>query len=166
MAMSLPRLYVETTIPSYLTAWPSGNTVIAGHQETTKEWWATCHERFELHVSQFVLDEAGAGDPEAARLRLEVLRGMPELPATEAALTLATALMAEGAVPEKARTDAAHIAVAAVHGMDFLVTWNCRHIANAAIQARLRKLADASGFTLPVICTPEELLENENEQSD
>ena len=124
--MSLPRVYLETTIPSYLTAWPSGNAVIAGHQETTKEWWATCRERFELHVSQFVLDEAGAGDPEAARLRLEVLRGLPELPATETALTLATALLAEGAVPEKARTDAAHIAVAAVHGMDFLVTWNCQ----------------------------------------
>ena len=86
----------------------------------------TCRERFELHVSQFVLDEAGASDPEAARLRLEALRGLPELPATEAAFALAIALLAEGAVPEKARTDAAHIAVAAVHGMDFLVTWNCQ----------------------------------------
>jgi len=76
--MSLPRVYLETTIPSYLTAWFSGNAVIAGHQETTREWWATCHERFELHVSQFVLDEAGAGDPEAARLRLEAIEGLPK----------------------------------------------------------------------------------------
>ncbi len=90
-----PRLYLETTIPSYLVARPSGNAVIAGHQETTREWWATCRERFELHVSQFVLDEAGGGDPEAACLRLEVLRGLPELPATEPALALAAALLSE-----------------------------------------------------------------------
>jgi hypothetical protein len=161
--MSLPRLYLETTIPSCLTAWPSGNVVIAGHQETTREWWATCQERFELHVSQFVLDEAGAGDPEAARLRLEVLRGLPELPATEAALTLAGALLAEGAVPEKARTDAAHIAVAAVHGMDFLVTWNCRHIANAEMEPRIREVCVRHGWRYPKICTPEQLLPKEEE---
>ncbi len=159
--MSLPRLYLETTIPSYLTAWPSGNAAIAGHQETTREWWVTCRERFELHVSQFVLDEAGAGDPEAARLRLEALRGLPELPATEAALALAIALLAEGAVPEKARTDAAHIAVAAVHGMDFLVTWNCRHIANAEKEPHIREVCALHGWRCPEICTPEQLLPKE-----
>ncbi len=161
--MSLPRLYLETTIPSYLTAWPSGNAVIAGHQETTREWWATSHERFELYVSQFVLDEAGAGDPEADRLRLEVLRGLPELPATEAALALASELLSEGAVPEKARTDAAHIAVAAVHGMSFLVTWNCRHIANAEMEPRIREVCVRHGWRCPTICTPEQLLPKEEE---
>ncbi len=161
--MTLPRLYLETTIPSCLTARRSGNAVIAGHQETTREWWATCHERFELHVSQFVLDEAGAGDPEAARLRLEVLRGLPELPATQAALALAGALLAEGAVPEKARTDAAHIAVAAVHGMDFLVTWNCRHIANAEMEPRIREVCLRHGWRCPEICTPEQLLPKKEE---
>jgi hypothetical protein len=156
--MSLPRLYLETTIPSYLTARPSDNVVIAGHQESTREWWATCRDRFQSHVSQFVLDEAGAGDPEAARLRLEVLKGLPELPATEAALALATALVVEGAVPAKARIDAAHIAVAAVNGMDFLVTWNCRHIANAAMESRIREVCARHGWRCPVICTPEQLL--------
>ena len=121
------------------------------------------HERFGLHVSQFVLDEAGAGDPEAARLRLEVLRGLPELPATEAALALAGSLMTEGAVPEKARTDAAHIAVAAVHGMDFLVTWNCRHIANAEMEPRIRDVCARHGWRCPEICTPEQLLPKEGE---
>ena len=157
-AVSLPKLYLETTIPSYLTAWPSWNAVIAGHQQTTREWWATSHERFALHVSQFVLDEAGAGDPEAARLRLESLRDVPELPATESALALAIALLAEGAVPEKARTDAAHIAVAAVHGMDFLVTWNCSHIANAEMKPRIREVCARHGWRCPEICTPEQLM--------
>lgn len=161
--MSLPRLYLETTIPSYLTAWPSGNAVIAGHQVTTREWWATCQERFELYVSQFVLDEAGSGDSEAARVRLEVLRGLPVLPATDAALTLAGALLVEGAIPEKARTDAAHIAVAAVHGMDFLVTWNCRHIANAEMEPRIREVCERHGWRSPKICTPEQLLPKEEE---
>ena len=153
-----PRVYLETTIPSYLAARPSRDTVIAGHQQTTHEWWATCHGRFDLHISQFVLDEVGAGDPEAARLRLEVLRGLPELPATEPAFALAGALLSEGAVPEKARTDAAHIAVAAVHGMDFLVTWNCRHIANAEMEPHIREVCLRHGWHCPVICTPEQLL--------
>ncbi len=101
------------------------------------------------------------GNPEAARLRLEVLHGLPELPATEPALALAAALLAEGAVPEKARTDAAHIAVAAVQGMDFLVTWNCRHIANAEMKPLIREVCLRHGWRCPEICTPEQLLPKE-----
>ena len=156
--MSLPKLYLETTIPSYLTARPSRDVVIAGHQETTREWWATCRERFDVFISPFVVKKITRGDAEAARLRQEALRGIPELPATPNAETLAAALLSEGAVPEVARTDAAHIAIAAVHGMDFLVTWNCSHIANAEKKPHIREVCVRHGWRCPEICTPEQLL--------
>ena len=160
-----PRIYLETTIPSYLIAWPSRDVVILGHQETTREWWATCRKRFDLFVSPLVLNEAAQGDPEAARLRLEALHDVPELPATVNAETLAMALLAEGAVPSVARIDAAHIAIAAVHGMDFLVTWNCRHIANAEMEPRIREVCARHGWRCPVICTPEQLLPLDKEDA-
>ena len=114
-----PRLYLETTIPSYLTAWPSRDVVVLGHQETTREWWAACRERFELFVSALVVNEAAQGDAEAARLRLQALQDIPELAASPSAEALAAALLREGAVPAVARIDAAHIAIAAVHGDGF-----------------------------------------------
>ena len=100
-----PRLYLETTITSYLTAWPSRDVVILGHQETTREWWATCRGRFELFVSALVVNEAAQGDAEAARLRLQALRDIPELAASPSAEALAAALLREGAVPAVARID-------------------------------------------------------------
>lgn len=160
-----PRLYLETTIPSYLTAWPSGNAVIAGHQQTTREWWATCRERFDLHISQFVLDESGLGDPEAARQRLEAIHGLPKLDITPHVTELADALIAEGAVPAVAETDALHIAVAAVHGMNFIVTWNFRHIANATMEPLIREVCQRHGWPCPEICTPEQLLPEEKEET-
>ena len=153
-----PRIYLETTIPSYLTAWPSRDVVIAGHQQTTREWWATCRERFDLFVSEFVLAEAAQGDLEAARLRLDGLRDVPALPASPRAEALSVALIEEGAVPAVARMDAAHIAIAAVHGMDFLVTWNCRHIAKAEMEPHIREVYERHGWRCPVICTLEQLL--------
>jgi hypothetical protein len=126
--MSLPRLYPETTIPSYLMARPNRDVVIAGHLETAREWWTTCRERFDVFISPFVVKKIPRGDAEAARLRQEALRGIPELPATPNAEALAAALLSEGAVPDIARTDAAHIAIAAVHDMDFLVMWNCQRL--------------------------------------
>lgn len=153
-----PRVYIETTVPSYLAAWPSRDVVILGHQQTTREWWTTRRERFDLFISPLVADEAAKGDPEAARLRLEALHDVPELPASATAESLAAALLAEGAVPEIAKTDAGHIAIAAVHGMDFLVTWNCRHIANAEKEPHIREVCERHGWRCPVICTPEQLL--------
>ena len=103
-----PRLYLETTIPSYLTAWPSRDVVILGHQETTREWWATCRERFELFVSALVVNEAAQGDAEAARLRLQALQDIPELAASPSAEALAAALLHEGAVPSGGDRCGAH----------------------------------------------------------
>ena len=150
------RTYIETSVVSYLTAWPSRDLVRAAHQQVTREWWAT-RASFELHISQFVLDEAAAGDAVAAAERLEALRDLPLLDVTEDVILLATDLVAGGGLPAKARVDALHVAVATVHGMDFLLTWNCTHIANAATRGTIEELCRAAGFEPPIICTPLEL---------
>jgi len=152
------RLYLETTIPSYLTSRPSRDLVVAGHQQITREWWETRRDDFHLYISQLVVDEAGAGDPVAARLRLKVLEDLPLLDITPEVADVASGILASGRVPRKAATDSAHIAVAALHGMDFLVTWNCVHIANAAIAKDLVSICREHGYECPAICTPEELM--------
>ena len=153
-----PRLYVETTIPSYLTSRPSRDLIVAGHQQITREWWEKRRDAFQLYISQFVVDEAGAGDPGAARERLKAIQRLPLLDITPEAGALASGILASGIIPRKAATDAAHVAIAAVHGMDFLVTWNCVHIANAVIAEALLKICRQHGCECPIICTPEELL--------
>jgi hypothetical protein len=160
-----PKVYIETTIPSYLAGRPSRDLVIAGNQEITREWWDERRAEFELCISQFVLDEAGLGDREAVRRRIDILAGLSELEITDEAARLAERLIREGVVPQKAATDAAHIAVAAVHEVDYLLTWNCKHIANAEIMRKMYRLCKAEGFNCPVICTPAELMggyRNEN----
>jgi predicted nucleic acid-binding protein len=155
----LSRVYVETTIVSYLTAWPSRDVVIAGHQQVTKEWWETRQGDFELCVSQLVLDEASMGDEAAARERIEVLRSLILIETLPEAVALVKALLFAGALPNKAAADALHIAVAATHGIPYLLTWNCRHLANAATRRVIESTCQASGFKAPIICTPDELLE-------
>jgi predicted nucleic acid-binding protein len=152
------RLYLETTIPSYLTSRPSRDLIIAGHQELTREWWEKRSDTFQLYISQLVIDEASAGDPFAAHERLRVLQDLPLLDITPEVMELAAGILASGKIPRKAATDAAHIAIAAVHGMDFLVTWNCVHIANAAIAKALASICREHACECPVICPPEELL--------
>ena len=153
-----PRLYLETTVPSYLTSRPSRDLVIASHQQITREWWDERRADFQIFISQLVLDEAGAGDPHASRVRLETLQSLPLLDITPEVTELALGILASGKIPRKAAADAAHIAIAAVHGMGFLLTWNCVHIANAAILKELGGICRAYGRECPVICTPEELL--------
>ena len=153
-----PRVYLETTIASYLTAWPSRDLVMAGHQQTSKEWWDKRRQDFELFVSRFVIDEASIGDPDAARRRLEFLADLPLLDATEEVYALAEELMKRIPLPAKAATDSLHIAIAAVSGMEYLVTWNCAHIANAALRPGIEAACRESGYEPPVICTPDELL--------
>jgi hypothetical protein len=152
------RVYLETTIPSYLTAWPSRDLIIAGHQQLTQEWWRTRRNEFELYISQFVLDEASAGDAQAAQERLAILNPLPLLDISDAVPELASAILQSGIIPAKAARDAAHIAVSAVHGIDFLLTWNCAHIANAQIVKKVQAICAQHGFPCPLICTPEELM--------
>jgi hypothetical protein len=115
-------------------------------------------DSFQLYTSQLVVDEASAGDPFAAHERLRVLQDLPLLGITPEVMELAAGILASDKIPRKAATDAAHIAIAAVHGMDFLVTWNCVHIANAAIAKALASICREHACECPVICTPEELL--------
>jgi len=152
-----PTLYMETTIPSYLTSRPSRDLIIAGHQQVTKDWWERRREAFEVYISQLVIDEASAGDPDAARQRLMVVREFALLDITSEVGHLTSAILASGILPRKAVTDAAHIAIAAVHGIDFLLTWNCGHIANAVIAKSVANICRRHGWDSPVICTPEEL---------
>ena len=149
---------METTIPSYLTSRPSRDLIIAGHQQITREWWTQRKGAFDIYVSQLVMDEAKEGDREAAKERLEAIKDFPLLDITPEVETLATRILGSGVIPHKAATDAAHIAIAAVHEMEFLMTWNCVHLANAVIAKAVAKVCGGYGFQCPVICTPEELL--------
>jgi predicted nucleic acid-binding protein len=158
-----PRVYLETTIPSYLTAWPSRDLVRAAHQQITREWWDKRRTQFELYISQAVVHECQAGDPTAAAERLAVLQDLPLLEQTQEATQLAQALLDQVPLPERATVDALHVAIAAVHGMDYLLTWNCTHIANATLRAPIESVCRASGREPPAICTPDELLAEEGD---
>lgn len=151
-----PRLYVETSIVSYLTALPSRDLVRAAHQQVTREWWVT-RARFDLYISQFVIDEASAGDESAAADRLAALRDATLLDTTPEAVSLARELIRMGDLPAKTVVDAFHIAIAAVQGMDYLLSWNCRHIANAMMRGRIEATCRSRGVEPPTICTPIEL---------
>lgn len=159
-----PTVYIETTIPSLLTAWPSRDVEIAGQQIATREWWEKRRGAFDLYVSREVLKEAGRGDAEAARQRLDALAECRILAATDAAEALAARILSTGLIPVRATSDAVHIAYAAAHGMDFLLTWNCRHILNAVIERRLAAVCAAMGMSLPVLCTPPELMADSLQQ--
>jgi len=156
----LPRIYVETTIVSYLTARPSRDLITAAHQQITHDWWYTRRINYELCVSELVLDEAGAGDALAAQERLLVLQPMLVIETTTEAFELAEALLRAGALPSKAANDALHIAVAATKAILYLLTWNCRHLANATMRPVIEAVCTAKGLKAPIICTPEELLES------
>jgi predicted nucleic acid-binding protein len=154
-----PKVYLETTIASYLTAWPSRDLVMAANQETTREWWANRKEAFELFVSQTVIKESSAGDSDAAQRRLEFLKPFPRLDITEEVESLAAKLIENVPLPPKAQADALHIAVAAVNKMNYLLTWNCTHIANAMLRSQIEAVCRSQGYEPPVVCTPQEMLE-------
>lgn len=153
-----PRVYVETSVISYLVARPSRDIVTAAHQQITREWWEQ-RGRFDLFVSQAVLTEAARGDATAAALRLEALAEVVVLPVTAEAGDLAERLVQANAMPAAAAIDALRVAVAVANGMDYLVTWNCTHIANAALRMKIEKACRDAGLQAAVICTPEELLQ-------
>jgi predicted nucleic acid-binding protein len=154
-----PSVYIETTIPSYLTAWRSPELVMAANQEATRKWWDESRAKFELFISELVIGEISNGDPDAVKRRIVVVENLPELALTDQAEALAGKLLLGAALPQKAKADALHIAVATVHGMDYLLTWNCTHIANAIMRPKIELICRAAGYEPPVICTPPELVE-------
>lgn len=153
-------VYLETTIIGYLASWPSRDLITAANQQLTHEWWNDHRQTFDLYVSQFVIDECSAGDKTAAQERAVFLTGIPELSVSDDVKRLAEDLVQRVPLPEKGAVDALHIAVAAVHGIDYLLTWNCAHIANASLRPRIEALCRAFGHEPPTICTPQELLES------
>jgi hypothetical protein len=154
----MESVYLETTFISYLVARPSRDLLVAAHQQATEEWWTTRRSEFEICVSQVVIDEASAGDRSEVQKRLAIIGGLPALEITEDAESLTGAIIASGTLPPHAVRDAAHVAVAAVHATDYLLTWNCRHLANAQIARRISLVCEKMGYRMPIICTPEELM--------
>jgi len=153
----METVYIEATIVSYLVASLSGDSILAAHQQLTRQWWQDQRSAHHCLVSDEVLKEAARGDAEYAQLRRDALQDLPTLPITIEVENLADAILQSGSLPATARSDAIHVAAATLAGVDFLLTWNCRHLANPHLQKQLRALMAARGLTLPEICTPLEL---------
>ncbi|MFH1168810.1 MAG: type II toxin-antitoxin system VapC family toxin [Pseudomonadota bacterium] len=154
------KLYIETTVISYLTARKSKNPITAGRQALTHDWWEHRRTTFDVVVSELVFEEAAAGDPDAAERRLKYIADFDSLHISDEAVIMAEALVKEGPIPLEYGEDALHIALCAVNGIDFLVTWNCRHLANAIHRHQIEVIVESRGYRCPVICTPEELMED------
>lgn len=155
----MAKVYLETSVISYLTARLSRDIVIASRQQITQEWWQNRSLSFELVASQLVVQEAGIGDPQAAQKRLALLQDIELIAITEQSLSLAQTFIDSKVIPQKATEDALHIAIAVANGIDYLLTWNCKHIANAIIRKQIERICLTQGYESVTICTPEELLE-------
>lgn len=155
--MEKPAIYVETSVVSYLVARPSRDLIVAAHQQLTVEWWRNQRQEYDLFISQIVIDEARAGDPEMAAKRMAAIEDLSLLEINEDVTHLADGLVESRAVPKNAALDALHISVACVGGVDYLLTWNCKHIANAKMRNAIEKTCLSAGYATPIICTPEEL---------
>lgn len=153
-----PTLYLETTVPSYYTAYPSRDIIVLAHQEITREWWETSLDRYDIYVSALVVQEASQGDELAAKRRIEVISNFSVLKMTEESETLAALYLQEILILQGALRDSLHLAIATAHGMDYLLTWNCMHIARGEVKKALEKINARQGIATPTICTPEELL--------
>lgn len=154
-------VYIETSVVSYLTARPTNDLLASAWQRATCQWWEEKRHLFSLVTSSLVREEAARGNSEAASRRLDALHRIPNLLLCDEVVDLATLLLARGALPEKAADDAMHVAYAAYHGVDYLLTWNCRHIDNPSKKPVIRRICAENGFSYPEICTPLELLEVE-----
>jgi hypothetical protein len=153
------RLYIETTIPSYLVARPSRDLRMAAYPQTTTEWWDQKRNLYDLFISDVVLREIRRGERAMAEARLNAVEGLRVLAANDLAARITRVLLSEQIIPHIATDDAAHVGVAAAHGMEFLLTWNCRHINNPAILRRIETACEQLGVGCPVICTPSELMD-------
>jgi predicted nucleic acid-binding protein len=154
-----PSVYLETSVISYLASHPSDDPAVAANQQTTQEWWQARADRFDLYISQLVIEEAKVDDEDVAERRMAVLVDLPSLELKWATLDLAEALAESVPIPEQAIEDALHVALATVHGMDYLLTWDREHMADVAIRDRIERICRSQGYEPPTICTPRELLE-------
>jgi predicted nucleic acid-binding protein len=151
-------VYLETSVVSYYTSWPSRDIIVLAHQEITREWWSKSMKRFDVFISEVVIEESSLGDPIAAKKRLEELKNFPHLELNDKVEQMAQVYVEKLNIPEKALRDAVHLSVSCVHNIDYLVTWNCTHLANAEIIKRLIRINNSYNIKTPIICTPEELM--------
>jgi len=156
--MEKSSVYLETSFVSYLTARLSNNLIVAAHQNITLDWWENRRQDFELFISQVVIDEAKLGDPQAAAKRLAILANLTLLDVSDEIIGFANQLIDFKAVPKNEIQDAYHLSVACVHGINYLLTWNCKHIANAEKHEEIEKTCTEFGYRIPIICTPDQLL--------
>jgi predicted nucleic acid-binding protein len=154
-----PTVYIETTVISYLTAKPSRDLLIAAHQQVTHEWWEKALSHLEVFVSSIVLEEILKGDEQAAKLRFERVSSFPLLEVLPEVRDLAESYFSAIEIPEKARGDSYHLALATWHGMDFMVSWNCTHIVSGRVKRIVEEINATYGIRTPIVCTPEELME-------
>lgn len=159
-----PRVYVETSVVSYLTGRLSRDVMVLGNQVATRDWWRDASQQFELVASPLVIDEASFGDPNASRDRLAVLESLAIIRPSEESEVLADELTDSHALPAKATQDAVHIAIAVVNGVEYLATWNFRHIANPANASRIDQVCRDAGYRPTTICTPRQLMEIRHEE--
>jgi hypothetical protein len=157
--VAMESVYLETSFISYLVARPSRDLIIAGHQQISQEWWAEHRLNYDCAISVAVIEEASLGDPDEIQKRLAILETLTLLEVTPEAAELTKAILSSKAIPPRAAQDAAHVAVAAVHAIDYLLTWNCKHLANARIIRRVRAVCEDARMPMPIVCTPEELME-------
>ena len=157
--MAKQRVYVETTVVSYFTAKPARDLIVAGHQSATRELWPHLGIEYESYVSALVYEEARKGDPDQAGMRLEAIRLFRMLDIDDESRKLAEKIIAGKGVPGEYPEDALHIAVAAVNGMDVVITWNFAHLNNPFTRMMVRQLVENEGYGCPELCSPEELLE-------
>lgn len=154
-----PTIYIETTIISYLTARPSRDLIAAGHQQITAEWWELVRPKVDCFVSPFVIEEASRGDSAMVARRLEAIASFPVLRQNDTVDELARRYFEKMSIPERARIDAFHLAMASAYEMDYLLSWNCRHIASAQVQKMTQRMNDELEIQTPIMCTPEALME-------
>lgn len=152
-------VYIETSIIGYLTSRPSRDLITAANQRLTHDWWNEHRENFDIFISQFVIDECAVGDTIAIKERQEIISDIRQLDVTEAVEDFAEVLVQQVPLPQRAEVDALHIAVATVHGMAYLLTWNCTHIANAILRPQIEAICRTYDYEPPTICTPQELME-------
>ncbi|MBI5140679.1 MAG: type II toxin-antitoxin system VapC family toxin [Nitrospirae bacterium] len=153
------RVYIETTVVSYFTSRPSRDIMIASHQEATREIWPKLVSEYETYVSALVYEEAGRGDPEQAKMRLSAIKPFRMLAMDDEADNLAVAMITGSGIPKEYPEDALHIAIAAVNGIEALVTWNFSHMNNPFTRIKVRRIVESLGYQCPEICSPDELLE-------
>jgi hypothetical protein len=153
------RVYIETSVVSYFTARPSRDIMVAAHQEATRNLWPELVGKHETYISAMVYEEAGKGDSEQARIRLEAIDPFPMLDIDDEARSLAEKIIAGRGIPADYPEDALHIAVAAVNGIEVVITWNFAHLNNPFTRRAVRRIVEKEGYVCPEICSPEELLE-------